>query len=561
MKRELNVKNFMIGILVLGISTNGFAEAPEVQAHVEGPGGSATATVRAEQEQKQLPGDLPYEGLLSSLNENAGKLIKTQVVPIGGSPLAAEVQPESLEKIQKWVEGFKGFRVELEACDRDKDAGAKALAKRLDEYTKKLRWALFEKKDATTGKVEIQKEADIKTLVTLSTQIKELLAARGERLKSDAHKPFASEQEKKIANWVDSTNSIFMTAYAQLAVENPREKEALDKVVADAKQGLEADVTAFKEVQEVDVCKLGAKPDASEDGSSSRERKDKDKPVQDDNQVLPPGGKQPPATTPPGPQQPPQVFGPVDASGALAALEAQAARERAEAANLINENIAEQARLAAEAQRRQAELDALALQAQNDNEALKALVGALGQNNNDQPVIVPPPPPPPPISPAPISTGDSGQPLPTPNDPGAPPAAAPMILPPYGQQNASTPVYPQSQGPSQFATNDNQNRYSSLLPVNPQQGAMAAVNALLAAARGGMFGLPGQVGAATANVMQSRLSGLSAGNPLRNAQVRGQAAQKAATGAIVGATSGPAALQASGRAKTVPSDFARAIKR
>lgn len=552
MKRELNVKNLMIGILVLGISTNGFAEtSAEVQKHDDGSvSASATAIARPGSTEKQLPGDLPYEGLLSSLKDNAGKEIETQVVPVGGSAAKGpNLTKENLETIQKYVEGYKAFRLELEACNRDKDAGAKALTALLDTYTKKLRWSLFEKKDAN-GKVEIKKEADEKTLVTLSTEIKELLLARGERLKSDATKPFASEQEKKIAAWLDATHAMFFKG-----IEG--KKEEVEKVVAEAKKAVEADVKAFKDIQEVDVCKLGAKPSTG-GSSSSATSSTQNTPVQADTQVTPATGNQDPgAGQQPGGEQPPQVFGnqPIDPTAALAGLDAQFASRQAQQDELLRRALDEQARLAAELARQQNE--ALALQNQNNDEALAAALKALGQNNNDQPAVVAPPAPPAPITPPQVSTGsgEQQQPLPQPQDFGQQQGPMPMMMPPMPQPSAQPQIYVQE--PSRFNQDEyNRPRNATITTsVNPQSAGMLAQTQLLNALRMGANGQQGGNGQQSPNVMSSRLQGLSAGNPLRNGATQRSSSTRA-TGAI-NATSGSQALAISGRAKTVPSDLVR----
>jgi hypothetical protein len=197
------------------------------------------------------------------------------------------------------------------------------------------------------------------------------------------------------------------------------------------------------------------------------------------------------------------------------------------------------------------------LQNQNNDEALAAALKALGQNNNDQPAVVSPPAPPAPISPPQISTGsgEQQQPLPLPQEQAQQQAPMPMMMPPMPQ-----PSQPQIyvQEPSRFNQDDYTRPRNATITtqVNPQSAGMLAQTQLLNALRMGANGQQGAYGQqTTSNVMANRLqgTGLSAGNPLRSTQ---RSSSTRASGAI-NATSGPNALAASGRAKTVPSDLVR----
>jgi hypothetical protein len=601
MKHEMVGKmKVLVGVLVLALGVPQGAIAQDAGAtnpdHSQATGTGAPSSAsptrpgsgNAESNRLQA-----VEGLISALTENNDKEIKSSAVSLKGTPEDVTISSENLKKLAKYSsEGYKQILSEIDACTtKEKDPVSGQLSALMEQYSKKLRWALFEKPSTVIGGKPELRVADAKTLTALTVQIEKLLKKRGELMPSDAHKPFATETEKKIAGWLDTTLTMF---FGGDAAKHKTDFEALGSsgllaplawltISPEIKASIAATEKAIKESEKAataDLCKLGGAPAASSTSAVAQTSVQTSTGNPVSSQAIPlvedpaAGGNEGAGAgvgSDTGAGSTAAAASP-DFQTALAQFQAQNDRRLLEL-----QQFAQQAIDGKERQNLQEQLEFQRQLQDNENKAQEQLLRLAAQaQQNDQ--VIPPPAPPstpvitPPPPPPTFDSGDQGfDPLaaqanqPLPNQGG-------MMMPPYypPPQAVAPVIYPPQQ--SQFANQEEYVPRSSLLTqngllgVNPQLAGQAAVNQLLASVRpqfgfgamgaqqNGLYGQQGlygnQMGGAAPNSMTLRLSGFASTR-------RNQVSATGANNALMSATSGPANLGTTplGRSSTVPSDL------
>lgn len=548
----------IVGVIFLGVVSSVSAE------HA---GGGPTGVGRRSADGQATLENTAYDGLIESLRKSDGSTITTTATIIGSEPVEQTVTEAQVAELINWSQGYRKFRSDLELCTtKEKDPSAQQLSVLMDAYSKALRWGLFSKVENVKG------EAKENELVSLTDQIKLVLSKRAEKLGQTG---FASEDEKKIAAWLDKTNGYLFgedeTAKARRSAFDLAVQRGTAGAIKESVQATDAMVAKFEAAQSADVCKVGGSSAAAVAGATATPGA-----AGTGNPVTPPAGA--------GKESQEEVVeggeeeGPESIKELLAGIEAKFASQLANATRAAGD----EARVAADTLAR-AQIEKQRLDAQvelnrdrGDDKVGAALAKALGQVGVAQAT-----PPPPPSTPVIIPPTEqqlpqiAAQPFQPPlQQEQYPQGPMPMMMPPMPQPLPTPPVY--TQGPSQFANNDFYPGAGSLLggmgglgmsaglsTVNPVLAGQMAVNQLLQMVRN-----PQMMGQGGMNTLQNGYGNMNYGQQTPNTMTAriglfGQSGQRnqmaLATGGSVGSlaqpTSGPAGLAASpaGRSTILPS--------